>query len=183
MRATEFPAPQPGAGVDSQIEINRAQPMVLRNSRLLIGATLIMSLFAAVIAVCLMLLAMSLLFPPSDLTLDRGRSASLWVLYASVSGCSCPWLWSLGRAMAGYQVRMNSRGVEFNLGTKKKPSNLFLAWDQISAIKRRRVGNAQQYLVLGTDGSDATFSSYTFFRPKKVARLIAARTGLAIQKY
>jgi hypothetical protein len=84
--------------------------------------------------------------------------------------------------MVGYRVKLNSLGVEFNLGTKKKPSNLFLGWDQISAIKRKRVGNAQQYSVYGADGSDAVFSSYTFFRPKKVARLIAARTGLEIQK-
>ena len=41
---------------------------------------------------------------------------------------------------------------------------------------------AQQYFVQGTDGSEARFSSYTFFRPKKVARLIAARTGLTIQE-
>jgi hypothetical protein len=84
--------------------------------------------------------------------------------------------------MAGYRVLLDSRGVNFNLGTKKKPSDLFLTWDQVSAIKHRRVGNAQQYFVQGADGSEARFSSYTFFRPKKVARMIADRTGLAIQK-
>lgn len=142
MRSTEFPAPGAGAGIDSQIESNRAQPVVLRNSRFLIGATLVMSLFAAVIAVCLMLLAMSLLFPLSDLTLYKGRSALSWVLRALISGFACPWLWSLGRAMAGYEIRMNSRGVEFSLGTKKKPAVLSLAWGQISEIKRRRSGVA-----------------------------------------
>jgi hypothetical protein len=91
-------------------------------------------------------------------------------------------LWNLGRAMAGYQVKLDSRGVDFNLGTKKKPANLFMEWGQIAAIKQRRAGNAQQFWVEGTDGSEARFSSYTFFRPKQVARLIAARTGLAIQK-
>ncbi len=30
-------------------------------------------------------------------------------------------------------------------GTKKNPSDLFLAWDQIAAIKFKRIGNAQQY--------------------------------------
>jgi hypothetical protein len=72
--------------------------------------------------------------------------------------------------------------VEFNLGTKKIPSNLFLPWDQIAAIKSQRVVNAQQYFVEGTDGSRAIFSSYTFFRPNKVASQIAARAGLTIQK-
>jgi hypothetical protein len=94
----------------------------------------------------------------------------------------CLRLFSLGRAMAGYQVRLDNRGVEFSLGTKKKPAELFMEWGQIAAIKQMRVGNAQQFWVEGTDGSEARFSSYTFFRPKKVARLIAARTGLAIQK-
>jgi hypothetical protein len=125
---------------------------------------------------------LSLVFPLSDLTLDRGRDASLWLLYATISACSCPWLWIVGRAMAGYRLRLDSRGVEFNLGTKKKPSNLFLAWDQISEIRRRRMGANRQYVVHGIDGSEAIFSSVTFFRPNKVARLIAARTGLTIQK-
>ena len=182
MRTPEFLDSRQSAGINSQIEINRAQPVVVRNSRLLIGATLIMSLFAALIAICLLLLAMSLVFPLSDLTIDRARSASLWLLYATVSACSCPWLWSVGWAMAGYQIQLNSSGVEFRLGTKKKPSNLFLAWDQISEIKRRRLGVDQQYLVHGIDGSEAIISSVRFFRPKKVARLIAARTGLTIQK-
>lgn len=41
-------------------------------------------------------------------------------------------------------------------GTKKNPSDLFLAWDQITAIKFKRIGNAQQYYVLGKDGSEAS---------------------------
>jgi hypothetical protein len=97
-------------------------------------------------------------------------------------GFMCPRLWALGRAMAGYQVDLDGRGVKFSLGTKKKPAELFLAWDQIAAIKYRRTGNVQQCWVEGTDGSEATFSSYTFFRPKKVARMIAERAGLAIAK-
>jgi hypothetical protein len=72
--------------------------------------------------------------------------------------------------------------VNFNLGTRKKPSDLFLAWDQITAIKHKRIVNVQQYIVQGKDGSEARFSSYTFFRPKHVLRLIAERTGLAIQE-
>ena len=84
--------------------------------------------------------------------------------------------------MADHRVTMDSRGAIFNLGTKKQPADLFLAWDQIAAIWHKRVGNAQQYYVQGKDGTQARFSSYTFFRPKHVARLIAERTGLAIQK-
>lgn len=72
--------------------------------------------------------------------------------------------------------------MTFNLGTKKKPADLFLAWGKVAAIKFKRVANVQQCLVEGTDGSEARFSSYTFFRPKKIARMISERAGLAIQK-
>ena len=98
---------------------------------------------------------------PEDGAPCAGLSAAL------AMGTMCPWLWKLGRAMAGYEVRMNDRGVEFILGTKKIPSNLSLAWNQIAAIKHKRIGNAQQYWVQGTDGSEARYSSYTFFRPKE----------------
>ena len=168
--------------INSQIEIDRAQTVVLRNSRFLIGVTLCGSLTAAVFAVCMVLMVISLVFLRGDFNADAGWSAFRWAISAMAMSYMCVRLWNLGRAMAGYRVMLDSRGVNFNLGTKKKPSDLFLTWDQVSAIKRRRVGNAQQFWVEGTDGSEARFSSYTFFRPKKVARLIAARTGLTIEK-
>jgi hypothetical protein len=181
MGTTEFPAPGPGAGINSQIESNRAKPQVLRNSQFLVGVTMIGSIFAAIFAVCMVLMVFSLVFPISNLSASNGWSAFRWGIAALAFGYGCPWLWR-ARVMAGYRVILDSRGVNFNLGTKKKPSDLFLAWNQIAAIKHKRVGNAQQYFVQGKDGSEARFSSYTFFRPKKVARLIADRTGLAIQK-
>ena len=162
--------------------ISRSQPLVLRNSRVLIWATRGMSLFAAFIAVSLMLLALSVLFPLDDLTISKGREGALWVLRAMIAGAACPWLWGLARAMGEHQILLNGQGVEFRLGTRKRPADLFLAWDQITEIKSRRSGLDQQYLVEGRDGSEATISSYAFFRPRKVARLIAGRAGLAIHK-
>jgi hypothetical protein len=182
MSSTEFPDPGPGAGINSQIAINRAQPVVLRNNRFLIGVTLMGSIFAALMAVAMVLGMFSQLFPLSALNAARGWSALRWSLSALAMGYMCPWLWKLGRAMAGYEVRLDGRGVEFILGTKKAPANLLIAWDQIAAIKHKRVGNVQQYWVHGTDGSEARFSSYTFFRPKKIARLIATRAGMTIQE-
>ena len=182
MSATEFPSPGPGAGINSQIEINRSKPVVLRNSRLLCWVTLAGSVFTLIMAVCMVLLVLTQVFPLSDLNSDKGWSAFRWSLSACAMGYMCPWLWQMGRTMANYQVRLDSRGVDFILGTKKKPQELFLTWDQIAAIKHKRVGNVQQYFVQGTNGSEARFNSYTFFRPRKVARLIAARTGQDIQK-
>jgi hypothetical protein len=176
-----YPAPGPGAGITSQIELNRAVPMVLHNSRFLIGVTMICSIVVAFFAVCMALMVFSVL-STSGSSGGNLYNAFWWGFGALAFGYGCPWLWKMSRAMAGYRVTLDSRGVNFNLGTKKKPSDLFLAWDQVAAIKHKRVGNAQQYYVQGKDGSEARFSSYTFFRPKKVARMIAERTGLAIQK-
>ena len=140
------------------------------------------SFFAAIMGVCALLIIFSLIIPISNLTADRGWSAVRWALTLLAMIYMVPWSWRMGRNMAGYQVRLDNRGGDFNLSTKKKPSELFMPWEQVSAIKGRWNGNVQQFVVYGTDGSTATFTSYTFFRPKKLARLIAARTGLPITK-
>jgi hypothetical protein len=182
MGTKEFPAPGPGAGINSHMEFNRATPVVLRNSRFLCWVTMSGSFVAAFMAVCMVLMVISLVFPLSALTVARGGGIFNWTAGGLAMSYMCIRLWSLARAMAGYQVYLDGRGVKFSLGTKKKPAELFMAWDQISAIKRKRAGNVQQYWVEGTDGSEARFSSYTFFRPKKVACMIAERAGLVIEK-
>ena len=181
MAMTEIPAPGPGAGINSQMEFNRATPVVLRNSRILIGVTMFGSIVAVFFALCMVLMVFSV-FGTGGLSGSNALSAAQWGFGALAFGYMCPWLCRMARSMASYRVYFDGRGVNFSLGTKKKPSELFMAWDQISAIKRKRIGNAQTYWVEGTDGSEARFSSYTFFRPKKVARMIAERAGLAIQK-
>ncbi len=181
MSTTGFPAPGPGAGITSQIAMYRATPVAVQNSRLLIGVTMICSIIFAFFAVCMALMVFSV-FSTGGSSGGNLYNALWWGLGALAFGYSCRRFWKLSRAMANYRVTLDSRGAMFNLGTKKQPSDLFLAWDQIAAIRHKRVGKTQQYWVIGKDGSEARFSSYTFFRPKKVARMIAERTGLAIQK-
>jgi hypothetical protein len=181
MSATEFPVPGPNAGINSQIEFKRATPTVLRNSRILCLITLAGCFVAAFFVICMLLMVISLLFLQGGLNAGKAISAAQWGFGALVMASMCPWLWHLGRNMAGYRVTLDPRGVTFNLGTKKRPANLFLPWEQITAIKRRRVGNAQQFWVEAGNGREATFSSYTFFRPRKVARMIAERTGLTVE--
>ncbi len=134
------------------------------------------------IAVCFVLVVFSVFSTGGGSSGGNFFSALRWGFGALAFGYACPRFWNLSRAMANHKATMDSNGVMFNLGTKKRPADLFLAWDQIAAIRHKRVGNAQQYWVRGKDGSEARYSSYTFFRPKKVARLIAERTGLAIQQ-
>lgn len=177
MSTAEFPAPGPDAGINSEMEFKRAIPRVLHNSRFLCWLTLVGSIVVAFIGVCMLLMVFYLLF------LQRFSFGNLiGALQWGVGGLSmllmCPWLWKKGRAMADYRVRLEPRGVTFNLGTKKKPSDLFLPWDQITAIKRQRIGNTQQFSVVARDGSEARFSSNTFFnRGRSRARL---RNALAL---
>jgi hypothetical protein len=180
MSTAEFPAPGPDAGINSEMQFKRAIPRVLHNSRILCWLTLLGSIVVAFMGICMLLMVFYLLF------LQRFSFGNLiGALQWGVGGLSmllmCPWLWKKGRAMADYRVRLEPRGVTFNLGTKKKPSDLFLPWDQITAIKRQRIGNAQQFSVEARDGSEARFSSNTFFQSGTVARQIAERAGLGIQ--
>jgi hypothetical protein len=181
MSTTGFPAPGPGAGITSQIAMHRATPVAIQNSRLLLAITMICSIIFAAFAACMVLMVFSI-FSSGGTVGGNLYNAIRWAAGALAFGYWCPWLWKLTRAMANYRATMDIRCVNFNLGTKKRPSDLFLAWDQIAAIWHKRVGNAQQYYVQGRDGSEARFSSYTFYRPKLVARLIAERTGLPIQE-
>lgn len=182
MSTTGFSAPGQSGGITSQMAINRSKPAVVRNSRFLCWVTMSGSFFAAIMTVCMLLMVFSQVFPIGELNGARGWSALQWGFAALAMGFMCPWFWKLGRKMAGYQVYLDASGVKFILGTKKAPADLFLAWDQIAAIKRKNNFNAQQCRVEGTDGSYASFSSYTFFRPKKIVRMISERTGLPIQK-
>ena len=129
------------------MEFNRSKPVVLRNSRFLCWVTMSGSFFAAFMSIGMVLMVFSLLFPISELNGDRGWGAVEWGIAALALGFMCPRLWVLGRAMASYQVYLDGRGVAFSLGTKKAPAELFLAWDQIAAIKYQRC--RQRATVLG----------------------------------
>ena len=182
MRTTEFSVPGPGTGITSRIEINRAKPVVVRNSIFVVALTMSGGVFAAIISVCMVILIFSELVPIREFTLAKARNSTRWLIGAVSMGCACPWLWNLGRAMAGYRIRLDARGADFKLGTKEKPQDLFLSWDKIAAIRYKRIGIDRQYFVEGTDGSEVRFGSRTFFRPRKVACLIAARTGQTIEE-
>jgi hypothetical protein len=57
-----------------------------------------------------------------------------------------------------------------------------MPWNGIGSIQYKRVGNTQWVGVRSKNNDFAQFNSYTFFRPKKLAKLIAARSGQQIQK-
>jgi hypothetical protein len=175
MSTTEFPAAAISAAVETK-------PRIVRNSRIAIGVTMMGGVFAIGMSVCMVLVVFSQLSPISGLLSMRGVNALEWAFSALCTFTMGPWLWKLGRSMAFYQVRLDERGVDFRLGSKKSPEELFVAWDHVAAIKRSRAANNLTFTLDATDGSTATWSSYTFFRPMKLARLIAARAGKTIEK-
>jgi hypothetical protein len=185
MSTTEFPKPNQSemiAGINSPMAAERAQPVVLHNSRIVCWLTMGMGVCALFIGLCMMLMVVSFFIPLSALSFVRMLAAAQWGLGGLIMCLMCPWLWKWGWRMMSFNVKLDERGADFNLGTKKKPQELFMSWDQVASIQQKRVGNAQQFTILGTDGSRASFTSYTFFRPKKVARMVAERAGLTIQK-
>jgi hypothetical protein len=174
-----------GSGVlNSEMATLRAKPVVVRNSRLLLGLTFLGSFAAAFMALCMLVMAATIIFPggTSPWSFDKVWNAVAWGFGALFTGQGCPYLWKQGMAMVRCRAIMDEHGVDLRMGTKKKPADLFMAWEKVASIRQKRVGNAQEFTVTGSDGSFARFTSYTFFRPKKVARLIAQRTGLAIEK-
>ena len=185
MSATEFPESGQvgeGTGISTGIAALRAHPVVLHNSRFVCWLTMGMGVISVLLGICMMLMVFSLLVPVSAITLMRVLAAAQWGLGGFLFCCMCPWLWQWGTRMLGFKVKLDERGVDFNLGTKKKPGELFIAWEQIASVQQKRVGNLQEYTILGTDGSHASYSSLTFFRSMRVAKMIAERAGLPIQK-
>jgi hypothetical protein len=172
--------PGASAGITSEIELHRSSPVVVHNSRIAVATIFGISISAGFISVCMVIYVFSIF--SSGFGLSNLFSALVWALSAFSIGYMCPWLWKIASSMTAHRVMLDAHGVNFKLGTKKKSVDVFLAWDQIAALWHERIDNAHYYFVQSTDGSEVRFSSYTFFRPKKVVRLIAARTGLAIQE-
>jgi len=179
-----FPAPSHlrglDAGVTSQIESHRAISVVVHNSRIAIAAIFAIGIGAAFISICIVFYVISIFL--SGFNFSNLFSALVWAVSAFSVGYMCPWLFKMANSMAAHRVTLDIRGINLKLGTKKKPADLFLSWDEVAAIWHKRANNAQYYFVQSRDGSEVQFSSWTFFRPKKIALLIAARTGLSIQE-
>jgi hypothetical protein len=171
-----------GVGVTSQIAEHRARHVVLHNSRLVCMGVMGIGVCSLFIGICMVLMVFSLVFPVSAISFMRVLAAAQWGLGGIMFCYMCPALWKWGLGMMHKKVKLDERGADFTLGTKKKPVDLFMAWDEIVAVKQKRAGNAQQFTIQGTQDSYVQFSSYTFFRAKHVARMIAERVGQTIQK-
>ena len=82
--------------------------------------------------------------------------------------------------MAHCSVLLDSYGAHFKFGSTDDVKEEFMPWNGIEAVHFKRIQNAQKFTILGTDTSTVTFTSHAFYRPKRVARLIAERAGLPL---
>ena len=168
------------ARTGQQCESILVRPVLVRNSRILIGLSFLGSAIAFCISLCMVVLACSTLFPLHGINFDRIAGASLWMLGTWIMAMSFVYLWRQGWVTAYCSVLLDNRGAHFKLDCTRDSKEIFLPWDGIAAVRHTRTPNAQKVTVLGTDTNTVTFTSHSFYRPKKVARLIAARAGLPV---
>jgi hypothetical protein len=169
------------AGFEQQ-ESLRVRPFTVRNSRIMIALTFLGCALAFAVSVGMTLQAGSFLFPLRSTNLDRLAAASMMALGAWLMAMSYIFLWRQGWVMAYCSVRLDDIGAHFRLGGTKYCPEISLPWNAIAAVHHKRIPDGQKFTVLGTDTSTVTFTSNCFYRPKKVALLIADRAGLPLMR-
>ena len=169
-------------GIPKQLSSFGIQPMLLRNSRVLIFLSFLGSAAALFVSIGMVAIALTLFFPLHALNLDRFAATAIWALGAWLLAMSQVFLWRQGSLMSNCSVLLDNRGAHFNLSGTRNGKEAFIAWNEIAAVQYKRIPNAQKFTVLSKDTNTVTFTSYTFYRPKRVARLIAQRAGLPLRR-
>lgn len=167
-------------GVRQQVGLSGAHPILLRNNRILVFLSFLGSIAALFVALCMVLASLTSIFPLSAMNQDRGAAGALWMLGAWLMAMAQVYLWRQGQLMAHCSVLLDDDGAHFKLGNTENLREAFMPWNGIEAVHYRRIPNAHKFTILGSDSSTVTFTSYSFYRPKRVARLIAERAGLPL---
>jgi hypothetical protein len=170
----------PTSGVGRPIHFAGGQPTLLRNNRLLIFLTFLGSLVALGVALSMAVVALKYFFPLGALDQNRFAAGALWGFGAWLMAMSQVFLWRQGEVMSHCSVVLDARGAHFRVGNTANDKEVFMPWSRIEAVHYKRFENAQKFTILGTDSSTVTFTSFSFYRPKRVARLIAERAGLPL---
>ena len=170
----------PGTAVSHHFDLPGASPTLLRNNRVLIFLTYVGSVASLIISLCMMFVALKTIFPLSAMNLDRFAAGALWVLGAWLMAMSQVFLWRQGKLMEHCSVLLDSYGAHFKLDNTNDAEEVFMPWNTIEAVHYKRIRNAQKFTILGTDTKTVTFTSHAFYRPRRVAQLIAKRAGLPL---
>jgi hypothetical protein len=138
--------------------------------------------FCWFLAVCGFFLTISLIMK------IRIHHLSFWPIYGAIQWAACtyymiPLGWALlkhARYVGHFRAKLDARGVEFRLGSRKNPDNAFFAWDQIATVNERRSQAYHYYSVVAKNEASVEFTSLIFLRPGKLAHEIARRANLPI---
>ncbi len=157
-------------------------PIIFRNSPFMIFFYWFFGIAALFISVGLALVALSVCITPSHNIFLKILGAVQWG-FGGFAMASLGWnMCRIGMQTPHYQAQLDSQGVNFRLGTKKEPRAIFFPWDNIAAVKHKRLPMSQYYAVEGKDNRLVDFTNLTFFRPKKLATLIATHVGQTVQE-
>lgn len=159
-----------------------SETVTFRNSRFLVGVLMFSAFVCYAMAAGMFIEALTVFFPLHGYTFGRAASGIRWLLISALIASTGLKMWHTSFKMAHYEARLDIGGVHFRLGSKKDPKGTLFPWTDIAAVRHKRVANYQCYGVWGRDGSVVEFTSYTFFRPKKLARQIAARCEKIIEE-
>lgn len=169
-------------GIRQHVSTPGTEPVLLRNSRLLIFLSLLGSLAALFVALGMIAVALTAFFPLRALTADRFAAGMLWAIGAWLMAMSQVYLWRQGNVMSNCSILLDNHGAHFRFGDQKNATEAFVRWNEIAAVQYKRISNAKKFTILSKDTNIVTFTSHSFYRPRRVARLIAQRAGLPLQR-
>ena len=170
----------PGTAGTGHIHLLESRPTLLRNNRVLIFFTYVGSVASLIISLSMVFVALTTIFPLSAMSLDRLAASVLWVMGAWLMAMSQVFLWRQGKLMEHCSILLDNSGAHFKLDNANDAKEVFMPWNGIEAVHYKRIPNAQKFTILGTDANTVTFTSHAFYRPRRVAQLIAKRAGLPL---
>jgi len=155
-----------------------------RNNRLLIVVVFLASVAGFAVGASLSILCVTALVPLRGYTLARVIWAVCYFVAAWFSWNAGVNMWRFAVGMSRHEAILDAAGAHFRLAPEKHAGiqEQFVPWDQIAAIRHRRIGNNQFYSVVTKDNRVLAFDAFAFFRSYKLAQRISARAGLPIQE-
>src|SRR5450432_2467219 len=118
--------------------MDSGHPVIIRNSRSMVGLFLVLACGAFFIGVCFVILALAGLehFVPNHLVAMAVELASGVVFMAMAVQ-----VWSMALMRLRNTVRLTAEGVYFQFGSPKKNKEIYLSWSKIEQVTHRRLAN------------------------------------------
>jgi hypothetical protein len=161
---------------------NPAEPLVIRNSRAFTALVRIIGFAMLAIALLFPFAAAWKIFHEQESAMQRTKEGVIIVLGCSAVGILGLALWAQGDSMKFYEASLQPDAVRFQLGFEKAPKVTVIPYASIVAVNYKMPYNTAYASVVTGDGATLAWSSYEFFRTKKLALAIAARAGQELQQ-